>query len=204
MRSLFIDTTSFFMSIAIVENDVVLKRIEEQIERDMSSKIIPFIEECFNSVSFELKDIDKLFIVNGPGSFTGVRIGVTVAKVIGWSFNIDVIPLSSLEVLASTSIEEKYRIPVIDARRGYVFSAVYDVNLDNIVEDKYRLLNDLDEYKKEGQFISHDIDNSVKPNIDIIKVINLHKNDKPINPHKLKPNYLKLTEAEENVRNKND
>lgn len=197
MRCLFMDTSSFFINVAIVEDNKILHSHFEEIKKDMSSRIIPLIEDCFNNVNFNIDDIDKLFVVNGPGSFTGVRVGVTVAKTICWSLKKDLIPLSSLEVIASTPSNKKYNVGLIDARRGNVFAGIYDKELNNILSDCFISMSDLekkidDNYELIG--INH---LTIKP--DIIKVINKHINDESINPHLLKPNYLKLTEAEEKL-----
>ncbi len=198
MRSLFINTSSFYMSLAIIEDGKLLYKKEEEILVDMASKIIPEIELSFNNVPFELEDINKMFVVNGPGSFTGVRVGVTVAKTIAWALKKDVIPLSSLELLATTPVETDNVISVIDARRGYVFAGVYDRNLNIIMPDKYILKDNLEEYLDNGTMVSYDkLDGVSMPSIDIVKIVEKHKNDDSINPHALKPNYLKLTEAEE-------
>ena len=198
MRSLFINTSSFFMTIAILEKGMVIYKKEEELLVDMASKIVPEIELSFNNVPFNIQGIDKIFVVTGPGSFTGVRVGVTVAKIIGWALKKDVIPLSSLELLATTYCETSNKIPVIDARRGYVFAGVYDSDLNVIMPDKYTLLSSLEEYMKDGTMISYDkIDKAIMPKLDIAKIVLKHINDKPISPHALKPNYLKLTEAEE-------
>ena len=67
--------------------------------------------------------------------------------------------------------------------------------------DKYLPLNELDDYLKDGKIVSYDnIDGAINPNIDIVKIVEKHMNDTPVNPHALKPNYLKLTEAEEKKR----
>lgn len=198
MRSLFINTSSFYMSLAILEDGKLLYKKEEEILVDMASKIIPEIELSFNNVSFGLEDIDKIFVVNGPGSFTGVRVGVTVAKTIAWALKKDVIPLSSLQLLATTPVETDNVISVIDARRGYVFAGVYDKDLNIVMPDKYILKDDLEEYLDNGTMVSYDkLDGVSMPSIDIVKIVEKHKNDDSINPHALKPNYLKLTEAEE-------
>lgn len=204
MRSLFIDTSSFFMTIAIVENNKILYNFKEKIQNDMSSRIISEIENAFNSVSFEIKDINKIFVVNGPGSFTGVRVGVTAAKVIAWALNIDVIPISSLEFIATTKTEKKLIAPLIDAKRGNVFAAVYDDELGIVEREKLINLDLFLEGKNNDiVFISNDnIENTIKPNTDIMKIINKHINDEPIDSHSLKPNYLKLTEAEESMNDK--
>lgn len=204
MKILFLDTSSFFVSIAIVDNSNILYKYNGIIKDDMSSKIMPLIREGFNSIDFDIKDIDKIMVVNGPGSFTGVRIGVTVAKTIAWSLKKDIITISSLEYLATTNCNTKYIIPMIDARRGFVFSAVYDSNLNIIEKDCYTAINSFDKYLSLGTIVSNDdIDGSINPNYDIIKIINKHINDIPQNPHSVKPEYLKLTEAEEKLK-KND
>ena len=199
MRSLLIDTTSSFITVAITEGNNVLYKYEGEILNDMSSKIIPIIVDAFNKVEFELSNIDRIFVVNGPGSFTGIRVGVTIAKTIAWALNIKIVPLSSLEFLATSDVITKYIVPMINARRGNVFAGVYDSDLNIIMEDKLinldKLLCDLDETYT---IVSRDnIKNSIKPNTHIIKIINKHMNDYSKSPHNLNPNYLKLTEAEE-------
>ena len=154
-------------------------------------------------INFQL--FDKIFVVNGPGSFTGVRIGVTVAKTIAWALKIDLIPLSSLEFIASTQSDKKYLVPMIDARRGNVFAGIYDQELNNILPDELISYEQLSKKIDESyEQISYNLENSIKPNGDIIKVINKHLSDKSVNPHSLKPNYLKLTEAEEKLNDQRD
>lgn len=204
MKILFLDTSSFFVSIAIVDNSNILYKYNGIIKDDMSSRIMPLIREGFNSVNFDIKDIDKIMVVNGPGSFTGVRIGVTVAKIIAWSLKKDIITISSLEYLATTNCSTKYIIPMIDARRGFVYSGVYDSELNVIEKDCYTAIDTFDKYLSLGTIVSNDdINESIKPNYDIIKIINKHINDISENPHSVKPEYLKLTEAEEKLK-KND
>ena len=192
MKILFLDTSSFFVSIAIAEDNNILYKYDGIIKDDMSSRIMPLIREGFNSVNFDIKDIDKIMVVNGPGSFTGIRIGVTVAKIIAWSLKKDIITISSLEYLATTNCSTKYIIPMIDARRGFVYSGVYDSELNVIEKDCYTAIDTFDEYLSLGTIVSNDdISESIKPNYDIIKIINKHINDIPENPHSVKPEYLK-------------
>lgn len=205
MISLIIDTSISIPTIAIIKDNKVLYRYHEKISSDMSSKILPIIDDAVKNTNIELNDIDNIFVVNGPGSFTGVRIGVTIGKTIAYSLNKEVISLSSLEFMSSIDTDKKYIMPMIDARRGNVFGAIYDNNLNNIKKDslinKEELLKDIDD---NYLLVSYDaIDNSIIPNQNLIKIINKHINDIGVNPHDLKPNYLKLTEAEEN-RLKND
>ncbi len=200
MKFLFIDTSTLYLNVAIIDNNTIVFNHKEKVEKDMSSKIIPIIDEGFKNCSFSIKDINKIFIVNGPGSFTGIRIGVTVAKTIAWTLKIDLIPLSSLEFIASTASNKKYLVPMIDARRGNVFAGIYDQELNNILPDELISYEQLSKKINENyEQISYHLENSIKPDGDILKVINKHLFDKSVNPHTLKPNYLKLTEAEEKL-----
>ena len=205
MKILFLDTSSFFVTVSIIEDGKIVYLFQDEITDDMSSKVMPIISDGFNTLDFSIKDIDKIMVVNGPGSFTGVRIGVTIAKTIAWALKKDIITISSLEFLATTQVNTKYIIPMIDARRGFVYSGVYDSELNIIKEDSYIKYEDLKDFFVDGTIISfNNFDNCAKPNLDVLKIINKHVNDECINPHAVKPNYLKKTEAEENLEKKND
>lgn len=207
MRMLLIDTTTYNITVSIIENQNILYNFQENILSDMSSKLLPIIDNGLKENKLTLEDIDKIFVVNGPGSFTGIRVGVTVAKTIAWSLKKTIIPLSSLELMATTNTNKKYLVPMIDARRGNVFCGMYDTELNCVKKDNLINLNELTtNLNNDYELISYDninLSNVVKPSIDILKIINKHINDKGINPHNLNPNYLKLTEAEEN-KLKND
>ena len=204
MISLLIDTSTSNLTVSIINSEEVIYKYQETILSDMSSKLLPIIDNGLKEHNLKLENIDKIFVVNGPGSFTGIRVGVTVAKTIAWALKKDIIPLSSLELIATTNTSKKYIVPMIDARRNNVFAGIYDNNLNCIKEDKLISLDELSNLGEDYEFVSYDnIDGVIKPNIDILKIINKHINDEGINPHNLNPNYLKLTEAEEN-KLKND
>lgn len=205
MISLFIDTSISFPTISLVKDNDVLFYFHDEIKSDMSSRILPIIDNGLKKLDISLNSVDKIFVVTGPGSFTGVRIGVTIAKTIAWATEKDLIPLSSLEYMATTHSNKKYLISMIDARRDNVFAGIYDNNLNCIQADSLINIDELLRDKDENfEILSYDkIKNAIVPKPDIIKIINMHINDIGINPHNLKPNYLKLTEAEEK-RLKND
>lgn len=201
---LFIDTSTSYPIVSIIENNNIKAMFNKKIDTDISVSIFSILDTMFKELNITPKDIKKIFIANGPGSFTGTRIGVTIAKVYGYSLNVDLIPVSTLEVLAG-GVNKDYIVPVIDARRGFVYAGIYDKDLNKIVDDRYISLDKLKE-KLEGKdyvFVSYDdIAGSIKPKIDLIKVINKHEKDIPVNAHGLNPNYLKKTEAEEKLSDK--
>ena len=191
MKYLFIDTCSNCLIISTIINNKLDYFFIDKNNNDTSSKVMKVLKEAV----CDINTVDKIFVVNGPGSFTGIRVGVTIAKTIGFCLNIPIIKLSELELLATTKTNTKYNVSLIDARRGYVYAGIYDKDLNCYLEDQHILLNDIkypDSYTV--------IDNY--DNIDLLKIIKKHEFDEPINPHDLKPNYLKRTEAEEKLDDK--
>lgn len=209
MISLFIDTSTSTATVALYNNEKPISIIKEENMQDISSHIMPMIDKLFNNNNLRINQVNKIFVVNGPGSFTGLRIGVTIAKTLAWSLKIPVVPISSLEVLASTYFEGDYIIPFIDARRDYVFAGIYDRELDSAVNDQYIHIDSLLSYLMDDKIYTFvgdkemNFNNTIIPDINLDKVISKHLNDEGVNPHSLNPNYLKKTEAEEKL-NKND
>ena len=97
MNYLVIDTSFLFINIYIVKKDKVLKKCNLKVEKDMSNKILPLLRRILLDQNMTINDINTIFITIGPGSFTGVRIGLTLTKIISWGLNIPLIPISTLE-----------------------------------------------------------------------------------------------------------
>lgn len=210
MTSLLLDTSTPYVTLAIIKENEVCYLFHERLFETLSVKMLPLIDEALKFCSLKINDINRIYVATGPGSFTGIRIGLTIMKVIAWSLNIDIVPISSLELMASTNQNVDYIIPYIDARHGNCFIGIYDNDLNPIIGDKFtnfRMFIEKIETNKTYKIISNDVleyENVVEPSINILKVINKHKNDNPVNPHLVNPNYLKLTEAEEKLKIKND
>lgn len=204
MRYLYIDTSSSYLYTAIVENGKLLSEIKEEFGQSLSEVALPKIASMFEKTNLEAKDINKIIVVDGPGSFTGIRIGITIAKVYAWSLNIPITTITSLEAMALSSDEEKVHLPMINARREYVYTAIYDKDYNELLKPQHMKLEDLlKELEKinEYEFISNDkfngIENIKKYNPNLEKVVNYFKDKDSVNPHAVNPEYLKLTAAEE-------
>ena len=137
MRYLFLDTASSRIIVSIVQDSKILFYKNEENNNNLSNRIMVIIEEAFNACFMSPNDIDKIFVVNGPGSFTGIRCGVAVAKVMAYLINVPVASISELEVMCSGFTERVCAF--IDARRSYVYGAIYE-KLVNIKKDSYILL----------------------------------------------------------------
>ena len=208
MKILYLDTSSSFLYAALLENDEVISEIKEKLENNLSIYTLPKVEEMLKNANIDINEIEKIIAVNGPGSFTGIRIGLTIAKVLAWAKNIPIIPISSLEAMCLSAGEDyNYVVPVIDARRGFVYASIYDNQHDMfIMHEKYinfdTLLIALSNVEGSVNFITNDkikVDYPVLPyDPDISKIVRHTMNRESVNPHAIDANYLKLTEAEEN------
>lgn len=204
MRYLYIDTSSSYLYTAIVNDNTLISEIKEEYGQSLSEVALPKIVSMFEKNNLTAKDIDKIIVVNGPGSFTGIRIGITIAKVYAWSLNIPITTIYSLEAMAVSSDSNKYHVPMINARRGYVFAAIYDKDNNVVLKPQHIKLEDLNkqiENLSEYEIITNDefedLNNVKKYNPNMLKIIETFKDKETINPHSVNPEYLKLTEAEE-------
>ncbi len=204
MRYLYIDTSSSYLYTAIVEKDKLIDSVQEEYGQSLSEVALPKIVSMFQNNNLTAKDIDKILVVNGPGSFTGIRIGITIAKVYAWSLQIPISVVSSLEAMAISSDTKTIHIPMINARRGYVYAAIYDDNNKELLKHQHVKLSNLEkEYQKypHREIITNDefdIAEEITPYTpNMLKIVQNFKNRENLNPHAVNPNYLKLTEAEE-------
>lgn len=209
MITLFIDTCTEILNVALIKDGVILG--SSTISSSEHSKYtMPEIEKLFKNNNINPKSVNKIMVTNGPGSFTGIRIGVTIAKTYAWACNINVIPISTLKAYALSYDSFDYYIPMIDARRGYVYAGIYNSKYEEVMQDSYISIDKLIEKVNALNnvlFISNsnfsNID-TVNTKINIQKIYEYYKDEKGINPHALMPNYLKKTEAEEKFGGYND
>ena len=197
MKYLLIDTATSYLIVSIVIDDKLVYLYNQEEGHRMSERVMPVIVEAFDKAGIKPKDLDMILATTGPGSFTGIRVGLTVAKTMAWSLKIPVVPISTLEVMVS-GYDDKKNIGLINARRGFVYAGIYDDKLNVISEDRYDSLYDI---SLDGNLVSYDLfDFEVKkPKLDVLKIVSKHKDDAPVNPHLLNPKYLKRTEAEEKL-----
>jgi tRNA threonylcarbamoyl adenosine modification protein YeaZ len=208
MKILYLDTSSSFLYTAILEDSNIIKEIKEKLDNNLSVFTLSKIHEMLDSANIDINEIEKIIAVNGPGSFTGIRIGLTIAKTLAWAKNIPIIPISSLEAMSLSAGEDyNYIVPTIDARRGFVYASIYDNENDKfIMNEKYLSMNvllvALSNIEVSITFISNDklnVEYMVKTyDPDISKIVFNTMNRESVNPHSIDANYLKLTEAEEN------
>ncbi len=192
MYTLIIDSATKVLYHALVKDDKVVKEIYTKGQNDHAKNIVSLIEKMLEEENITVDNLDKIVCGIGPGSYTGVRMAVTVAKMLSSFKNIPLYEISTLKLISSG--ESGKVLAMIDARRGNAFSAIY--------EDGNLVLSEAMRAKEEVMKESYDtiVDES-NYKVDPIKAIAYSTRHE--NPHSLNPNYLRETEAERNAKNEN-
>ena len=205
MITFYIDTTSKYLYTGLVKDNELLNEKKLCLSTNLSVFTVDEVSKMFLEVNLKPSDIDKIIVVNGPGSFTGIRIGVTLAKIYAFCLNKKIITITSLEAMKESINSNKLIVPILNARRNACYAAIYDGD-EKIMEEKYLSIDALKLFllglNKDYIFVSNDeFDFSCeKYDPDILKIVLKYQERKEINPHLVNPLYLKLTEAEENKK----
>ncbi|MBU1062172.1 MAG: tRNA (adenosine(37)-N6)-threonylcarbamoyltransferase complex dimerization subunit type 1 TsaB [Candidatus Omnitrophica bacterium] len=143
MKVLGIDTSSKTLSVALGDAQDIITEESHLLDRRHSSMLVLKIKEMLKKSRFFLKDVDVFVVGLGPGSFTGLRIGVSTIKGFGIATKKPCIGISSIDGLALNVDEEnKTIVPIIDAKRQQVYSAIYKKENGLVVrKSDYLLLN---------------------------------------------------------------
>ena len=126
MKILSIDTSSPVCAVAILEDNNLIKELSQNNGLTHSEKLMPMISQILTETNLNLKYIDLLVCDKGPGSFTGIRIGVSTVKAFTDSLNIPCIGISSLEALAYNVNETGIICPLIDARNDNCYWGIFE------------------------------------------------------------------------------
>lgn len=134
-----IDTSNSPLAIALVKDDTVLIEETQNLKINHSLTAMPAVEDLMKKAKIAPDDLTQIVVAEGPGSYTGVRIGLTIAKTLAWSLKIPLTTVSSLKVLAANGQGFNGLIcPVMDARRGTAFTALYDGRqLSTVLSDRH-------------------------------------------------------------------
>ena len=148
MKILALDTTAEVCSVAVCEDNRLITEITVNTGNTHSQTLLPAIEQALKLAEITVDDIDLFACSVGPGSFTGVRIGVATIKGLAYGKNKPCVAVSTLEALA-TNLSDRNGIicPVMNARRNQVYNAIFkceDGRLTRICDDRAISIDDLD------------------------------------------------------------
>ncbi|MEI4832567.1 tRNA (adenosine(37)-N6)-threonylcarbamoyltransferase complex dimerization subunit type 1 TsaB [Bacillus sp. FJAT-53711] len=221
MKVLAIDTSNYVMGVSLIDGNTVVGEIITNLTKNHSVRLMPAVEQLLQECSVKPKELNKIVVAAGPGSYTGVRIGVTVAKTLAWSLQIPIVGVSSLEVLAANGMNfPGYICPLFDGRRQQIYTGLYtyrEQELQSVKEDRIILIADwLQMLKELGQpilFIGNDVEQHKdtivehlgnqavfalltkhNPRPSELAFLGLQKEEQSV--HTFVPSYLRLAEAE--------
>ncbi len=158
-----IDTSNTPLSVAIVNDGLIIAEIVQDTKLTHSVTAMPTIEELFEKVKMKPNEIDAIAVSEGPGSYTGIRIGVTIAKTLAWTLKKPLIGISSLKVVAANAnLFSGLICSLFDARRQNVYAGVYKgETLETVLEEHHsgikELLQQLKEYNDPVLFVGLDV-----------------------------------------------
>ncbi len=135
MKILAVDTSSFPASVAICDDGVILGEYVIRNQRKHSQNIMVMIERLIADLSLDISAIDVFAVTTGPGSFTGLRIGISTVRALAQAMNKPVVSINTLKALAyNLSCSNEIVIPMLDARRDEVFTAAYEFKNNEVIE----------------------------------------------------------------------
>lgn len=135
MKILAIDTSSFPASVAISDDNIILGEYVIRNQRKHSQNIMVMTERLFDDLNMKISDIDVFAVTCGPGSFTGLRIGISTVRAFAQALDKPVVSINTLEALANNlKFFDGIIVPMLDARRDEVFTATYRTSGTEIVE----------------------------------------------------------------------
>ena len=190
MLRLFLNTSNKYLYLCLMEDDNIVNEVLMEGNNNHSEKLIDVLEEFLNNNQITVDDLDELYVGRGPGSYTGVRIACTVAKVLAYAKGIKLFSFSSLDLILSNELKNPgiYQV-VMDARRGNSFAKVVKVNEQDIevLLDETFIENEV----LENQYGAYKVINveDTKYQVDLLLKYNLIKEEKDV--HAFVPTYLR-------------
>lgn len=220
MLTLAIDTSTNILSVALLQGEEVFASIDEPTKNNQSEILMSRIESMMNDCGKKPADLERIAVAVGPGSYTGIRVGVVAAKSLAYALNIPVVGISSLKVMAMMVVLNKGTVaPMIDARRSTVFASAFTHDGNTLIrQGHYEVKDFLSQLSDEqatfigdGAVVNKEFLLAAVPDAVVISESEFTRSKACVlaelaskaltveNIHHLKPIYLRKTEAELNV-----
>ena len=189
MYTLFISTFSELITIGLLKDGKEIDRLEQVSSRNHSIYTIPMIEELLDKNEIKTNYLNEIIVVNGPGSFTGVRIGVTIAKTLAYTLDITIKTITSLEAYAVSYTSDKNKLVAIPDLKGKYIGYF---TKDNDLLSNYIYSNN----KEYDKYVEDKKDYLIENNsFNLNDIYNYLKNKEGLNPHLVNPIYIKGIDA---------
>lgn len=182
LYTLFIDTHSKNVLIILFKDEKIVNLENLETKNKHSEVAMPTIDSVLKQSNVDVNELSEIVVVNGPGSFTGERIAVTIGKTIAYCLNIPIKVIDALTILA-INVDSERKVIALEDRTG-AFVGVFDKD-NNIIEDFTYMNNSVyREYKSTNDVIT-DVDINYESVIKYVSTLDA------LNPHEVKPLYIK-------------
>ena len=211
MITLFIDSSRKKLSVALASDNKLVRLSNVESHFKHSNFLMNEIKKILDSSNMDIKNIDNIVILNGPGSFTGIRVGVTVAKTLAWTLNKNIYVLSNLKAL-TIDVSDDVVISVIYDKDDYSYIGIYehlkefedylsvDSEIFNINNKKITICttddNNYVNKLKDRLSVNNTVTLKIIEDYDYLNLINYAISKTKVNPHLVNPIYLKKIDAE--------
>ena len=206
MKILGIDTSTMAANVAVLEDDKLICEYTINTKKTHSQKLMPMIENILKLSDLDIKEIDAIAICVGPGSFTGLRIGMATAKAMAHVNNIPLIGVNSLEILgANMDLCNRNICSILDAQRNQVYMNKYILKDDKITELEEISIKPIDELLEEISNITipSPANNITKAStLCFVARDKMLANDQVYNCYNINPMYIRKSQAEEQYEEK--
>ena len=221
MKLLALDSSGLVASVAILDGETLVAEYTLNYKKTHSQTLLPMLDEIVKMTQTELSEVDAIAVAAGPGSFTGVRIGVATVKGLAFNDDIPCFSVSTLEAIAYNFVDKNAVVcAVMDARRMQFYNALFKVQngkVERLCDDRAisieDLRNDLKQYDKvviagDGAklcFQNIELENCTIADDDriyqnAVGVAKAAQNKNAISPKALMPVYLRQSQAERELK----
>ena len=132
MKILAVDTSTTVCSVCILSDDDIVGEYATNGGKTHSERLMPAIEMLFTHLDFGIDSIHGIAVIHGPGSFTGLRISLSVVKGLAFALNVPVVAASALEIASLQVPQDGLVCPALDARRHQIFTCLYEKKGDSV------------------------------------------------------------------------
>lgn len=225
MKVLAIDSSGMAATIAVVSEECMIGEYTTNYKKTHSQTLLPMVDKLLDFLGMELSDMDAFAISEGPGSFTGLRIGAATVKGFCLALDKPLIAVPTLEALAYNMATTKSIIcPIIDARRNQVFTGLYKCENGDIVTvseqkavDILDIIEEINELGKDVVFVGDGVNSfadTIKENIKVsyelapvhmreqkagavgALALRYYEQGKVVDSDKFEPEYMRISQAE--------
>lgn len=207
MKIVAIDTSTKQLSVALSDGQQILAEASYVTSLNHATKLMPLLERMMQEVNWSPQDLTRIVIADGPGSYTGLRIGATTAKTLAYTLGIDLVPVSTLELMAASAGSTGRIVAIQDARRGTGFVGFYEEG-QLVGEEQHTVVAEFVKTLPEDTKMTGDTDKFVtelepftivnaafrSPRAGVLALLGAAR--EPVEIHAFEPRYLRLAEAE--------